>query len=147
MANEIYLDYWSTSATLVLEIVRKWTPRDVRDFGSWTTLFLFHCSYPGSSNSLITIYFTWSRLPFLNLKVSSKAFPNQTLMFFHRLECKPHMPPSWIGSSFPAFCRDSEWVLRVLIPLPSLRAERCCSEYLRMGWKGYGDLTQTEPVI
>jgi len=90
-------------------------------------------------------YFMWSRLPFLNLKVSSKGFPNQTLMFFHRLECKLHIPLPWMGSSLHAFCRDSELVLPVVIPLPCLRAEHHWSECL--GLKGYGGLAQTEPTI
>lgn len=144
MANEINLNYQSTSATVVLEIILKWTPKDGRHFGSWTTFFLFCCSYPDSSNTLISIYFMWDRLPFLNLNVSSKGFPNQTLMFFHHLECNPL---SWMGSSLRAFCRHSELVLPVLIPLPSLRAECHCSEYLRVGLKGSRGLAQTDPVI
>lgn len=68
MANEIPLDYRSTSATVVLEMPLKWTPRDGRDFGSWTTLFLFCSSYPGSSNSLINIHITRGRLSFLKFE-------------------------------------------------------------------------------
>lgn len=60
---------------------------------------------------------------FLNLKRSSKGFPNETLAFFHQLECKPHMTLSWLGSILRAFSRDSELVLPVLILLPGLRAE------------------------
>lgn len=84
---------------------------------------------------------------FLNLKVSSKGFPNQTLTFFHQLECKPHMPLSWMGSILPAFSRDSELVLPVLILPPGLRAERRYSEHLRVGLEGCRDLAQSEPVI
>lgn len=45
------------------------------------------------------------------------------------------MPLSWIGSSLRAFCRDSEPVLPVLIPLPGLGAEHLCSERLCQVWK------------
>lgn len=56
-------------------------------------------------------------------------------VFFHWLECKPHMPLSWIGSSLRAFCRDSEPVLPVLISLPGLGVEHHCSECLCQVWK------------
>lgn len=60
MADEIPLDQQSTSATLVLEVVHKWTRTYGKNFGSWTALSLAVHSF----SSLNSIYFLWNKLLF-----------------------------------------------------------------------------------